>query len=129
MGLEDNKKTNRERRESKINKLHLLLFTIHLSIIFIMIMLMIIGRGSYCCTLIVIFLLLLSISFYWRRRRISRLEDEKHAWESKINLDIMSIPKVYDYYCPKCLYQTNEYVEHCPNCEIGVLLPTTKNIK
>jgi hypothetical protein len=128
MGLEDNKKTAQEREASKINELHFLLFLIHFCIVLIMILLLIIGRGSYCCTLIFIFLLLLNISFYWHRRRINRFKDEKLAWESRTTLEVINLPKVYDYYCPRCLYQTNEDVEYCPNCKVGRLSPTTKGV-
>jgi RNA polymerase subunit RPABC4/transcription elongation factor Spt4 len=27
-----------------------------------------------------------------------------------------NLPKKYKYYCPNCLYQTNEYVKLCPEC-------------
>jgi hypothetical protein len=93
-----------------------------------MILLLIIGIGSSCCTLILIFLLLLNISFYWRRRRIDRISRENLAKRYSSNIDIINLPKVYDFYCPKCLYQTNEQVEFCPNCQTGKLSPTTRNL-
>jgi hypothetical protein len=128
MGLKDNNKTIQEQEDSKINKLHFLLFLIHFSLVLIMILLLAFGIGSYCCTLIFIILLILNILFYWHRRKINRIRNEKLAWQSRTNLEVINLPKVYDFYCPRCLYQTNEDVENCPNCEIGVLSPTTKNI-
>ena len=34
------------------------------------------------------------------------------------------IPKVYSYYCPNCLYQTNEKSIRCPRCKEGRLRKT-----
>lgn len=31
----------------------------------------------------------------------------------------------FDYFCPKCLYQTNVYVKQCPECNGGKLRKTT----
>ncbi len=92
-----------------------------------MIILLAFGRGSRCCTWILIILLLFNISFYWHRRRIERIKREKLVKQSSSNLEIINLPKVYDFYCPKCLYQTNEKVKLCPNCKKGELSPTTKH--
>lgn len=37
--------------------------------------------------------------------------DAKEAEKTAKNLN-----KEFDYYCPHCLYQTNEYTKLCPRC-------------
>ncbi len=128
MGFEDNNNIKQKKIDTTIRNLHFLLFLIHFFIVIFMILLLAIGRGSWCCTLIFIILLLLNISFYGHRRRIEGIKRKKKLVKQySSGLEIINIPKVYEFYCPRCLYQTNEDVEYCPNCGIGVLLPITKN--
>ena len=93
-----------------------------------MIFLTAIGIASSCFTWILIILLLINTLFFWHRRRIYRIKKEKLAKRSSSNLEVINLPKVYDFYCPKCLFQTNEQVEFCPNCQTGKLSPTTRNL-
>ena len=128
MGTEDNKNTRQKQIDRTIKNLHFLLFLIHFFIVIIMILLLTIGIGSRCCTLIFILLLLLNISFYWHRRKIEGIKRKKKLVKQySSDLEIINIQKVYEFYCPRCLYQTNEDVEYCPNCGFGVLSPTTEN--
>lgn len=115
--------------DSRIGNLHFLLFLIHLSLVLTMIFLLTLGVGSSCCTLIFLILLLLNILFYWHRRKIHRIKREKLVKQSSSNLEISNLPIIYNFYCPKCLYQTNEEVEICPNCQKGVLSRTTGNVE
>jgi hypothetical protein len=127
MGFEDSNNT-RQKKDKTIINLHILLFFIHLFLVIIMILLLAFGIGSSRCTLIFIILLILNILFFWHRRRIERIKREKLAMQSSSNLEVINLPKVYDFYCPKCLYQTNEKVKLCPNCQKGILSPTTKGL-
>lgn len=120
--------TRQKQEDNKINKLHFILFLIHFSIVILMILLLAIGIGSLCCTLIFIILLALNILFYWHRRKIDRIKRKKLIKQYSSDLEIVNLPKVYDFYCPKCLYQTNEKVKLCPNCQKGILSPTTKHL-
>ena len=36
-----------------------------------------------------------------------------------------NLPKEFDYYCPHCLFQTNEYSKICPQCRSKRLEKTT----
>ena len=37
---------------------------------------------------------------------------------------VKKLPKEFDYYCPHCLFQTNEYSKICPECRTGRLEKT-----
>jgi len=128
MGFENNNNIRPKKIDRTIKDLHFLLFLIHFFIVIFMILLLILGIGSSCCTLIFIILLLLNISYYWYRRKIERIKREELATRYSTNSEIMNLPKVYNFYCPKCLYQTNEEVKLCPNCQKGILSPTTKDL-
>ncbi len=71
---------------------------------------------------------MLTNAFIWHTRRSSRISVDKVNLQSRVNSEVINLPKVYDFYCPKCLYQTNEQVEFCPNCQTGKLSPTTRNL-
>lgn len=128
MGLEEKNKTILEREDRMQNMLYKGVFFVLFFLIIMQILLLALGIGSPCCIGFLIILLLLIILFFWHMKRIDRIKREKLARQSRTNLEVINIPKIYDFYCPRCLYQTNEDVEYCPNCEIGVLSPTTKNI-
>jgi hypothetical protein len=128
MGSGDNINSRQKEKDDTIKDLHILLFLIHFFLVIVMILLTAMGIGSSCCTWILIILLLTNILFFWHRRRIYRIKKEKFLEQTRVNLEIVNLPKVYDFYCPKCLYQTNEHVEFCPNCQTGRLSPTTKNL-
>lgn len=38
------------------------------------------------------------------------------------------LPKEFDYFCPACLYQTNELTEFCPKCGNKELRRTTRGV-
>jgi len=124
---EDNIDIDRKQGDTLARNLHFALFFLHFCIVIIMIVLLAFGLGSMCCTLIFIVLLFLNILFFWHRRKIYRIRREQQVKQISTYEQISNLPKVYDFYCPKCLYQTNEQVEICPNCETGNLMPTTKN--
>ena len=128
MGLQGDISTRQKQEYIPIRDLHFLLFLIHFFIVIIMILLLAIGIGSTCCIWILLILLILNILFYWHRRKLDRIRREKVAKQSSSYLEISNLPKVYDFYCPKCLYQTNEQVEICPNCKAGKLSRTIKDL-
>ena len=45
--------------------------------------------------------------------------------KQKINYDYSK--KVFQFFCPQCLYQTNEFKKKCPKCMGGRLKKTMKN--
>lgn len=127
MGSQDNINTTQNRDDSIIKDLHILVFLGLFFLIIFQILCIILGIGSSCCIWILIVVLLLNTVFFWRTRRIDRIKREKLAKQYSSSLEVIKLPKVYDFYCPKCLYQTNEKVRLCPNCKIGILSSTTKN--
>jgi hypothetical protein len=124
MGSEDNINP-RQKQEYRIqNILHIGIFLILLFLIIIVII-----SGMFCWPIILrLILLMLTDVIIWHTRRSSIISFEKINMQSRVNLEVKNLPKVYDFYCPKCLYQTNEQVEFCPNCQTGKLSPTTKNL-
>lgn len=46
------------------------------------------------------------------KKKTSRLQAE--AIEAEIEAE--NLEKSFDYYCPACLYQTNEFTVECPKC-------------
>ena len=46
------------------------------------------------------------------KEKVSRLQSEAIEAEMKAE----NLEKSYDYYCPACLYQTNEFTVECPKC-------------
>jgi lipopolysaccharide biosynthesis regulator YciM len=40
-----------------------------------------------------------------------------------------NLPKVFEYYCPHCLFQTNEYTKLCPKCRSHRLVKTENTSK
>ena len=124
MGSENNINSRQNQEYRTQNILHILIFLTLLWLIMIVILL------GVCCWLIILILILLMLTngIVWHTRRRSRISLKKINMQSRVNLDVINLPKVYDFYCPKCLYQTNEQVEFCPNCQTGKLSPTTKNL-
>ena len=121
MESEDNINSRQKQEYRTQNTLHILIF---LTLLFIIMIVLISGMGGWL--VILILLLMLTDVIVWHTRRSSRISVEKNIMQSKINSEVINLPKVYDFYCPKCLYQTNEQVEFCPNCQTGKLSPTTK---
>lgn len=35
-----------------------------------------------------------------------------------------NLPKVFNYVCPRCLFQTNKLYNRCPECKVGKLRKT-----
>ena len=124
MGSENNINTRQKQEYRTQNILHIIIFLTLLILIMIGI---IFGRSCWLIILILILLLLTNV-IVWHTRRSSRIRLEKITTQSRISLEVINLPKVYDFYCPKCLYQTNEQVEFCPNCQTGKLSPTIKNL-
>ncbi len=44
--------------------------------------------------------------------RVKKLQ--KEAAEAEVGSE--SLPKSFEYFCPACLYQTNEFTVLCPKC-------------
>jgi hypothetical protein len=63
--------------------------------------------------------------YYYHRTSHKDIKDERAQIKDKTNAELKKLPKVYDFYCPRCLYQTNEEAKLCPNCKEGRLQPTT----
>ena len=116
----------KQKRETGIYILHTVIFLTLLSLIMI---LLISGMSGWWGLIIpILMLLMLTNGFVWYTRRRSRTSLEKINVQSRVNLDVIDLPRVYDFYCPKCLYQTNEQAKLCPNCQKGKLSPTSKNL-
>jgi fatty acid desaturase len=125
MGSQGDINTKQKQEDRTQNILHIVIFLTLLWLIMIIIIL-----GQFCLLIILILILLmLTIGIVWHTQRRSRISFEKINMQSRVNLDVINLPKVYDFYCPKCLYQTNEQVKLCPNCKIGILSPTIKNLE
>jgi RNA polymerase subunit RPABC4/transcription elongation factor Spt4 len=56
-------------------------------------------------------------------RVLGKAKAKQEAEEAKRKSE--NLPKKYKYYCPNCLYQTNEYSKLCPECRQGRLELTT----
>ena len=54
-----------------------------------------------------------------------KIKRSKKALEADYNRKISELPKEFNYYCPSCLYQTNDYVKICPKCNNSKLSATT----
>jgi hypothetical protein len=115
------------KNENDIRELHVGLFIINFFLLIIVIILTIFGYGFTCFFWVLLVLILLNSLFFWHRRRIIRFKQEKVIKRTSSNYQVVNLPKVYDFYCPRCLYQTNEDIELCPNCKIGKITPTTRN--
>jgi len=80
--------------------------------------LVIFGAGMLLCSIFLMY-------------RISKGETDKpfdeksHPMHRHQNLWSDELTKQFDYFCPKCLYQTNVYVKKCPECNGGKLKKTT----
>jgi hypothetical protein len=109
-------------------RLHILVFFTLFFLLISQIILIVIGLGSSVCVWIILLLLALNVSFYWHRRRIYSVRKKEIQSQHDSKYEIINLPKVYDFFCPRCLYQTNEGKKMCPNCKTGKLSPTTNNI-
>ena len=56
---------------------------------------------------------------FWGKKYRAKEEAKEAERRSK------NIPKEFDYYCPHCLFQTNEYSKICPQCRRQRLEKTT----
>ena len=124
MGSEDNINSRQKQEDRTQNILHIVIF---LTLLFLIMIVIIFGMCCWSVILILILLMLTNV-IVWHTRRSSRIRLEKLAMGTRTNLEVFNIPKVYDFYCPKCLYQTNEKVKLCPNCQKGILSPTKKDL-
>ena len=53
--------------------------------------------------------------------KYQRQIDEVQSKADKANIKAKNLPKAFNYYCPKCLLQTNKYSKRCPSCKYGTL--------
>jgi lipopolysaccharide biosynthesis regulator YciM len=61
---------------------------------------------------------------YW----VGKVAADKHRAKEeakRAKRKAKNLPKVFDYYCPHCLFQTNEYKKICPQCRNRRLEKTT----
>jgi hypothetical protein len=66
------------------------------------------------------------VTAYWATdisQKKARAKAKAKAAEKKAK----NLPKVYNYYCPHCLFQTNDYSKKCPECQSSKLIRTHKN--
>jgi hypothetical protein len=70
-------------------------------------------------------LILAIVLFYYHRTSYKDIKKERSEIKDQSKAELKKLPKVYEFYCPRCLYQTNEEAKLCPNCKEGRLLPTT----
>jgi len=64
------------------------------------------------------------ITAYWAGKLVAnkhRVKEKAKRAKRKAN----NLPKVFDYYCPHCLFQTIEYMKICPQCRSHRLEKTT----
>ena len=50
---------------------------------------------------------------------VNFIVDENDALKAKKKAD--SFPKEFTYFCPRCLFQTNDMKKKCPKCASGIL--------
>jgi hypothetical protein len=63
------------------------------------------------------------IPFIGKKRTKEEIEkDRMDALESRSKAE--NLPKVFDYYCPGCLFQTNTMTDICPECNKKKLMKT-----
>jgi len=60
---------------------------------------------------------------YWFKLK-KDIEKEKKILKNKSDNIITSTYYQFDYYCPHCLFQTNDLKKICPECRRGRLLKT-----
>jgi lipopolysaccharide biosynthesis regulator YciM len=60
---------------------------------------------------------------YWFKLK-KNIDKEKENIKTNSERIISSTYKKFDYYCPHCLYQTNEFKKICPECRRGRILKT-----
>jgi hypothetical protein len=70
-------------------------------------------------------LVLAIVLYYYHRTRYKDISKERAGIKYQTDTELKKLPKVYDFYCPRCLYQTNEEAKLCPNCKEGRLQNTT----
>jgi hypothetical protein len=70
-------------------------------------------------------LVLAIVLFYYHRTSYKDIRKERAEIKKQTNAELNNLPKVYEFYCPRCLFQTNEEAKLCPNCKESRLLPTT----
>lgn len=57
-------------------------------------------------------------------------EKERAKQEARIaERRASKLPKVFDFYCPHCLFQTNDYMKICPECRSHRLERTENKAK
>ena len=61
-------------------------------------------------------------SAYYNRLLKEKLDANRAADRAKSKAD--RVQKKYKYFCPHCLFQTNEYSKICPKCRRGRLEKT-----
>jgi hypothetical protein len=70
-------------------------------------------------------LILAIVLYYYHRTSYKDIRKERAEIKDQSNAELKNLPKVYEFYCSRCLFQTNEEAKLCPNCKEGRLLPTT----
>lgn len=68
------------------------------------------------------------LSYYITIRKKRKERRRTTEIKKRADQEIAALPKKYDYFCPKCLHQTNEKTRVCPSCRNGRLEPTGREI-
>jgi len=74
-------------------------------------------------------ILIICFLIWGHYRRAYRLAEDKQEIQRRKQYELKTLPKIYNFYCPHCLHQTNKVMEVCPNCGVGKLAPTKKYLR
>jgi hypothetical protein len=77
--------------------------------------------GSFINSALVLALIFLITIYLLAYKEINRyqvyVDDNRQIQHAKVVIPIGSaVPKEFDYYCPACLFQTNDELKICPKC-------------
>jgi hypothetical protein len=116
--------------EEGINNLKVISIAIFYVFVFIlvaMILLTIFGIIHFSPGFGLAFLILFPSFFIWGYlKRTERMKEEQLELQKRTQYELKNLPEKFNFYCPRCLHQTNNNVESCPNCGVGRLIPTTR---
>ncbi|UCE36987.1 MAG: hypothetical protein JSW00_16065 [Thermoplasmata archaeon] len=127
-----NKKDKNQKKKAFGHIIHILFVFALGSLIAYLIVLLINASGfeSLLPVNYFIYPIVLIIVFYlYHRMRIKRIKKERIEIRNKTKIEINNLPKKYDFFCPHCLFQTNDLAKVCPNCGKGELFPTSDSLK
>ncbi|UCE36444.1 MAG: hypothetical protein JSW00_13100 [Thermoplasmata archaeon] len=116
--------------EERINNLKVISIAILYVFIFIlvaMILLTIFGIIRFSLGFgLAFFISVISLAIWGRLKRAERMKEDQLELQRKAQYELKNLPKTYNFYCPRCLHQTNDDVKTCPDCGVGRLMPTAR---